>query len=274
MKKVVVFTDLDGTLIDLCDQSFEAALPSLELLKNKKIPVVFCSAKTRAEQEHLRRLLSVKDPFIVENGGAIFIPYSYFDFDFSYSKKIDDYKVIELGISYPKIREKIKDIKNRIGIDVIGFGDLSEEEISKITGLSKEASSLAKKREYDETLILDNLSSKELKLFLEEVEKESLKWTFGGRFYHVHGNNDKGKAVEILKSLYVKKYNQKPLFVALGDTKNDISMFKKVDIGFLIQKKDGSWERIELPHIKRIDGIGPVGWSRAIQKLLSLFNSA
>ncbi len=273
MERIVIFTDLDGTLIDLYDQNFEAALPSLNLLKKKQIPLIFCSAKTRAEQEYLRKLLSIKDPFIVENGGAIFIPSTYFDFDFSYSKEINNYKVIELGISYLRIREKIRKIKNRVGVDVVGFGDLSEEEISKITGLSKEASSLAKKREYDETLILDDLNQEELRLFLKEVEKESLKWTFGGRFYHVHGNNDKGKAVEILKSLYIKKYKQKPLFVALGDTKNDIPMFKKVDIGFLIQKKDNSWEKIELPHIQRVNGIGPVGWNQAIQQLLSSFNS-
>jgi ribosomal protein L37E len=38
-------------------------------LRKRSIPVVFCSSKTRAEIEHLRKATEVTDPFIIENGG-------------------------------------------------------------------------------------------------------------------------------------------------------------------------------------------------------------
>ena len=70
--KPVIFTDLDGTLLDRAGYSYAPAVPALERLRRNKIPLVFCSAKTRAEQEVYRKEIEIYDPFIVENGGAHF----------------------------------------------------------------------------------------------------------------------------------------------------------------------------------------------------------
>jgi len=77
MPSFVVFTDIDGTIVDE-NYSYKGALPALKLLKRKKIPLVFCTSKTRAEIEVYRDELGIKDPFISENGGAIFIPVGIF----------------------------------------------------------------------------------------------------------------------------------------------------------------------------------------------------
>jgi len=76
--KPVIFTDLDGTLLELETYSYAKALPSINYLRKKGIPIVFCSAKTRAEQEVYRKELQINDPFIVENGGAVFVFQGYF----------------------------------------------------------------------------------------------------------------------------------------------------------------------------------------------------
>jgi len=78
MAAVVVFTDLDGTLLDLSDYSYQAALPAVRYLQKQGIPIVFCSSKTRAEQAVYQQKLDIDDPFIVENGGAVYLPESYF----------------------------------------------------------------------------------------------------------------------------------------------------------------------------------------------------
>ena len=65
--KTVIFTDLDGTLLDRKNYSYEAAVDSINYLKDHKIPVIFCSAKTRQEQEYYRQIMGMFHPFIVEN---------------------------------------------------------------------------------------------------------------------------------------------------------------------------------------------------------------
>jgi mannosyl-3-phosphoglycerate phosphatase len=73
MIRYIVFTDLDGTLLNHDNYDYTDALPGISLLKKSGIPLVFCSSKTRQEQEMLRGALNITDPFIVEDGGAIFI---------------------------------------------------------------------------------------------------------------------------------------------------------------------------------------------------------
>ncbi|MEE8044743.1 MAG: HAD-IIB family hydrolase, partial [Thermodesulfobacteriota bacterium] len=71
-KKYIVFTDLDGTLLDHRNYSFLQAIPALDLLKEKNIPLIICTSKTKSEIEHYRTTLQNNFPFISENGGAIY----------------------------------------------------------------------------------------------------------------------------------------------------------------------------------------------------------
>jgi mannosyl-3-phosphoglycerate phosphatase len=68
----VVFSDLDGTLLDHNTYGWQAAQPALNLCKKCHVPIVLVSSKTRAEMELLRGELSVSAPFVSENGGGIF----------------------------------------------------------------------------------------------------------------------------------------------------------------------------------------------------------
>ena len=78
-KNKVVFTDIDGTLVDINTAEYGKKTNELiGIMKEKNIPLVLTSAKTRIEQDKIRDDLGLSDPFIVENGGAIVIPKGYF----------------------------------------------------------------------------------------------------------------------------------------------------------------------------------------------------
>ncbi|MFQ5696467.1 MAG: mannosyl-3-phosphoglycerate phosphatase, partial [Terriglobia bacterium] len=49
MPRLIVFTDLDATLLDHQTYSWAAAEPALRRLRLLGIPLVFCTSKTRAE---------------------------------------------------------------------------------------------------------------------------------------------------------------------------------------------------------------------------------
>jgi len=76
-ERIVIFTDLDGTLLDHCTYSYKEAEKALESIRRKNIPLIVCSSKTREEIEIYRKKLLNNGPFISENGGAIFIPEQY-----------------------------------------------------------------------------------------------------------------------------------------------------------------------------------------------------
>ena len=269
----VVFTDLDGTLLALVTYSYEKSLAGINRLKEIGVPLIFCSAKTRAEQEVYRHKLGIFHPFIVENGGAIFIPRGYFPFLFEYHKSVNELLVIELGTSYKKVRQLLAKVRKESGFHFRGFGDMSDEEVAEETGLDINSAKLAKQREYDETLVIasgakqSHITSGEIDKFLQKIKQAGLNWTHGGRFYDVMGDNDKGKAVKIVTGLYREMWGEIET-IGLGDSLNDLPMLSAVDIPVLVQKKDSSWESIDLPRLRRIQGIGPEGWSRAIEEII------
>lgn len=265
-KNLLVFSDLDGTLLDHQTYSFEPALPALELLQKENIPLVICTSKTRAEIEKVRRQLRNKHPFISENGGAIFIPQNYFSFTFSFDKQSHEYLVIELGTSYSLLRDIFQQIRSSLSANIKGFGDLSPEEIAQLCDFSLSEAELARDREYDEPFILEDESL--LQAIEDQARRSGLQIVRGGRFYHLLGKNDKGGAVKELKSLFEKKSSQVKT-IALGDSRNDLAMLEAVDFPVLIPKKDGSYDlSINLSNLFLASSSGPHGWNEAMMKIL------
>ncbi len=267
MTRYVVFTDLDGTLLDHDTYDYSEALLGLSVLKRTNIPLVFCSSKTRSEQEVLRRVLDISHPFIVEDGGAVYIEKEYFHFavDASYDK--DDFHVLAFGLPYEKIRETVKRVARTLGIAVKGYGDVTPADIAEATGLSIEAATRAKAREFEETL-LSSLTPRETKRLEAALQPFDLTLSRGGRFYAVKGKNDKGAAARALVALYAR--GQEPVTtVGVGDSYNDLPLLSVVDIPILVQRPDHRWQSIALSNIKHVEGVGPVGWSRAMEALFS-----
>jgi mannosyl-3-phosphoglycerate phosphatase len=264
---LLVFTDLDGTLLDHDNYSFASALPAITILKEKNVPLIFCTSKTRAEIEEIQLQLDNLHPFISENGGALFIPKGYFSHRFHFTRENSHYLIVELGTPYPKLREVLNQMNTLFPGKLRGFGDLTPKEVADFCGLSLSQATLAKKRDYDEPFILEDESLEDA---LEEIAIRShLQINRGGRFYHLIGNSDKGKAVLQLRDLYGQKSTNLKT-VALGDSLNDLPMLKAVDYPILVKKPDGSYDpSVKLDNLILAPGSGPKGWCRALLKLLN-----
>ncbi|MGD8738788.1 MAG: mannosyl-3-phosphoglycerate phosphatase [Desulfobacterales bacterium] len=266
--KPIIFTDLDGTLLTHDTYSFEPAREAIESLRLHEIPLIFCSAKTRMEQEVYREALGIQDPFVVENGGAVFIKNDYFPFNFKYHRVVGPYKVIEFGKPYRFVTNSLLRVAQELGIELKRYGNMTSEEVAEYTGLDHDAARRAKHREYEETVIT-SLDQGERRMLEARLKNYGLRLTDAARFSGVGQiTSDKGRAVEVLADMYRRKYGDIQIY-GLGDSHNDAPMLAAVDLPFLVEKQSGDWEQIDIPKIGRIEGIGPVGWARAVEKLLS-----
>jgi mannosyl-3-phosphoglycerate phosphatase family protein len=266
MHTIIIFTDLDGTLLHPKTYSFEDARPALELIRQRDIPLIICSSKTRAEIDVYRSRLSNRHPFVSENGGGVFVPEGYFPFAAG-SETLAGYRLTRFGSPYQELREVLKGLRERLSTGVRGFGDMSKQEITALSGLPEPEAALAKMRDFDEPFIFEEADA-DVDAFLQAIEAQGYHWT-RGRFYHIIGENDKGKAATFLKDLYKKKYG--PIrTIGLGDNLNDLSLLRVVDHPVLVRKANGSYEAsISLPNLIKADGIGPQGWNRAVMRFLA-----
>jgi len=269
MKRLVVFTDLDGTLLDSRTYRWQAAEPALRRLRLQGAPIVVCTSKTRAEVMPLREEMGLRDPFVVENGGAVCIPRNYFPFALPTARVEAGYQVLELGVGYDKLVQALDEAAKTSGVTVRGFSRMSDKEVAGLCGLPREQARLARKREFDEPFLLEKATPKQKERFFRWLQQRGLRWREGGRFLHIMGGNDKGAAVSRLIGLYRQQYGEIGT-VGLGDSPNDLDFLRLVDTPVVVALPDGSHDpelRRKLPQARLAKGIGPEGWNEALRDI-------
>jgi mannosyl-3-phosphoglycerate phosphatase len=262
---LVIISDLDGTLLDHETYSSDAAQPALDRLRDAGIPLVFCTSKTRAELEPLRRALDNEHPFIVENGGGVFVPSGYFPFEIDNAERRGPFEVFTLGDRYPDLVAALRRASADSGVAVRAFADMSDDEVARETGLSTPMAHAARQREFDEPfLILEADREPDL---LDAIGRTGKRWTRGGRFHHILGASDKARAVHVLLGLY-RRLNAAVRSVGVGDAPNDAPFLNVVDVPILVRSPRVDSLRALVPRgtITPLDG--PAGWNAAVLDVL------
>lgn len=276
---LLIFTDLDGTLLDHHDYNFTPAVGTIKLINKLGIVWIFNTSKTLAELLSLRETLTNQHPMIVENGGGIVIPISYplalpSQIKHAPSKSTNDllhhgFQLITMGERREHILEILKPL--RAQFTFTGFNDMSVDELIELTGLSTTQAEQALQRDFSEPIIWQD-SEEKFEQFHQLVTGHSMHLLRGGRFIHVIGNSDKGIAMRWLAALY-RKTRPELKTVALGDGENDIAMLEEADIPVIIRSPAHSPPPVQRENTVLTQDYGPSGWTQALQALLKKFNN-
>ena len=265
-----IVTDLDGTLLDPKTYEVGPARDALLRVSQGGIPIVLCSSKTRAEIEALQARLAIHHPFIAENGGAIVAPLGYFE-HVPPGAMVDGGRfVLALGRPYAEVVNGLREVAAAERVRVVGFSDMTVGDVAEECGLPVLDAQLAKLREYDEPFRLLDSDAAARSRFLKALHRRGLKAVSGGRFDHVTGDTDKGRAVAALRTLMPEGLG--PVEMAgLGDGLNDVSMLREVDIPIIVRSDhNGATGRMlrKVPTAHVTSSCGPAGWAEAVASLL------
>lgn len=264
LNNFLIFTDLDGTLLDHHDYSFTKAQTALDQIRNRSIPLILNSSKTEAEIEFIRQQLNNQHPFIVENGSVVIIPLNYFA---DWPEKHTHHT---FGANRTQILKILNDLRQRHGFVFRSFQDMTIYELSKMTGLSETQASKAKDRHATEPLVWLDTTSK-FEQFERLLNKEQLRLIKGGRFWHVQGLTDKAQAMKFLQDKYAEQNRHKYVSIASGDSANDMTMLESADIAIVV--KDSNQQHLQLinipKHIIYTQHPGPSGWQEAMLTILN-----
>lgn len=245
----IIFTDLDGTLLDYKTYSFDDAMDAIEVIKKNGVRLVFVTSKTKIETEEIIARIDYDIIFSVENGAAVYFPDGH--------SKIFGKKLDEAFACAEKIKSEC-DIKTIFDIDT--------KKLSEMTGLSTDRVELMKKRDFTLPFVLFDCMPEDVEPLAGMYGFKILK---GGRFYHlVAEKQDKGVAVKYIVDK-LKNDLQNVKTVGLGDSGNDYELLVNVDLPVVVKKHDGTYDSklllVEGAYITR--QTGPKGFSEFLLKL-------
>ena len=254
---VWVVSDVDGTLMDH-SYDLTPAKETIKKLQKLSIPVILCTSKTASEVKVIRKELNLTDPYIVENGAAIY----------GESLKKVNGEII-LGEKYETLEEILKFISKEIDHKLIPLNNLTDKEATQLTGLKGNSLNLMRDRHWSMPFL--NPPS-----FIEQkinicCKKFGVNIFKGNRMSHLLStNSNKGKAINALK-----KYSniQNIQIIGLGDSPNDLPLLLNSDIKIVIPGIDG-------PNLNLLDQLKDLkftlasepngyGWKNEIDKLIN-----
>ena len=240
---MIVFSDLDASLLDHETYRWDAAADTIETLRRRGIPLVLASSKTASEMRTLADEIGTDAPLIFENGGGI------------------DWRDgnVEMVATPRGELLAVLDRARAAGFALRSFRDLGPAGVAEVTGLPPDRAAAACDRHATEPLLVDEPESRR-ESFIAFVNDAGLAVVRGGRFFHVSGDIDKGRAVRKVADRYP---DRRPV-IAVGDSPNDAGMLDAADVAIVIPGPGG---RPKMPMRETWNSApepGPAGWGRAV----------
>lgn len=249
--RLVVFTDLDGTLLDHHSYDWTPARPAVAELAARRVPLVLASSKTAAEIAPLHAELGLGDtPAIVENGAGVWSPGDV-------GADVDD---------YDRLRAALAGLPPGLRAGFRGFSDMTAQEVAQITGLAPVAAERARRRAFSEPGVWTG-DDETRRAFLSALAEEGVAARQGGRFLTLSlGATKADRMGEVAAGLGAT------LTLALGDAPNDVEMLETADYGVIVRNDDGPGipplASETTGHVTRTRAPGPAGWNTAVLDFL------
>ena len=265
----LVFTDLDGSLLDHHSYSFDGARPVLARLDTADVPVIIATSKTRAEVLRIREAMGNSHPFIAENGAAIYIPSGYFSEIPAECVEREGYWVKAFSPGRDRWLDALRELEHQYPAEFDYFFRAAEVGIANMTGLSAAEAALANQREFSEPVQWRG-SEQRKREFVAALRKRGACAQQGGRFLTLSGDCDKGRALRWLRELYAQQNKGVEICdIAVGDSGNDVAMLEAAQAALVVRSPVHAY-----PELQRSEGViysagfGPEGWAEGVGQWL------
>lgn len=261
---VHIFTDLDGTLLGHDDYAFEPVVPVLRALEAGDVGVSLATSKTLPEVLKWQARLQLQTPFIVENGAAVYFPERGYDLAGLEVTPHDGWLRVTLGANLEELEVFLSPFRDR----VLSLAHCSLADAVRVTDLPTDDAALAQQRSHTLPLIAGDDE-----VFAEIVAAApaaGLMTQQGGRFLHVQGDADKGRALELVRIVLDRTRGVAHRTIALGDSGNDIELLRAADVAVVMNTHAGHRISLDGDAVIRTERLAPDGWVEGVREALTV----
>ncbi len=268
--KPIIFTDLDGTLLAHTDYAYEEVAAYLPTI-SPRIPVILSTSKTLPEVLAWREKLHLPDPFMTENGSAVYLPgdtekdLPVISFEGRQIKPKLDAGFTAYALGTPI--DELQDCLHPFAKDIINFVTCSLDQAIELTGLNQQEAENARQRSYSVPMVVQNESARNA--IRQRADELGYRCLQGGRFMHLQGACDKGSALRLLRSIVENRDQIQHHAIAVGDSDNDRAMLEAADTAVIVNNPAGSPFSLNHPSLIKTSAAAPAGWVEGVKAALN-----
>ena len=260
--KILIFTDLDGSLLDRDTFKFDEIKDYIRQLISKGIFIIPNTSKTEKEILEFNSDLGSSLPFISENGSSI-NGLNLLNKDLPQELILSREKEILLEIFKktvsPNLQNKCK-----------WLSEMDTRNQSLILGLEHKKLKMALDRKFTLPFIF-NGNKNQKKELSKIIKNKGLFLQEGGRVIHLTDRVNKAKALKVFVRFY-KKNNKNVKTIAVGDNYNDLDMLKTSDFPCLVFNDKFTLDQIPINNLITTNKPSPEGWADVIKMALVKLN--
>jgi mannosyl-3-phosphoglycerate phosphatase len=252
----LVVSGIDGGILDPLTGGYDPVRPAIDALARRRVPLVLCSGRPRAEVTFVSRTLGLDAPMIAENGAVLLVPAGHLPGGVPGAGREGEWQVLRLGPPRETMRLSLEAVAAAAGARVRLLSDLT-------SGQRPSA------REHTEPFLLQG--EDDAVALARVAEVRGLRLARGPGFWYLCGGADKGLAVRTLLALYEREGNA-PEAIGLGCWEVDLPMLRAVRRPIVVPGPGGRIEpalAASLPGVERAWHGGPSGWNDAVLSALA-----
>ncbi len=264
---IIVFSDIDGTLLARKSHTFAPVMDYITSLR-QTATIILATSKTIRETQLICDELGLDTPCIAENGGIVSIPHSWE----RYVKQSAAVWVPHAtgwythnGIPHATLIDFLSSPLYKGNVRL--FSQMSDDDLDTLTGLRGDRLSAARERYASEPFLCDDQTT--MHKILHDARMNDLTIQRGGIFYHcMHKNQNKSEGVTQILQMIRASASENIHTIALGDAPNDFAMMKMVEYPVLIPHQ-GHPYAIDIPNVRFAPFTAPTGWIDAMKQIIA-----
>ncbi len=270
LRDVLLFSDIDGTLIDALGRPPRAWEAVRDVLDDALI--VLCSSRTVPEVVAAQHRLGLHGPFIAENGAVL-----AFRKDWVATPPgavthdgFPDFRTIRLGHGSVQLRSVLLGVASALlfSVEVI-----TEEEVQRVSLDADSAERLVLLRDASHrthSVLLRILAGPERTALLRHaMARAQLTISDGGRWHVAQHGSSKGMAARLMRTMLTPHLRPQAPSVGIGDSENDRSLLEATDIRWVLRQANGQVHPAlaSLDDVSIADTPGVDGWTDLLPHL-------
>ena len=261
-KQIIIFTDLDGSLLNKDTFRFDEIEDYFRKLISIGIKIIPNSSKTESELLDFNKEYNLNLSFIAENGSSINglnLIHKNLPQTILMSRTVDIiYEIFNKYIPY--------DLKQKI----ILISKLDTNKQENIFGLPLNKIKLAMDRKHSIPIQFKG-SEVEKNEFIKRINNAGLTVQTGGRIMNICDKVNKSKAIAKTLELISNEIQNEIITIGVGDNQNDMDMLKVTDYSCLVKNDNFDSSLINIDNLIKSSEPSPLGWAdvikTAIQKI-------